>query len=275
MRPFLIFVLLVTLMACQGPVERTPAEINTEHRIEIDDCGVTYNGQKLKFRVPLEEWETVLGKCKLQGGIRIWNELGIGVVQTRINQEHPGDDGDLVVDRFMVFFQNRDDYRPLLFYPTNPETYPDSTFKGAITLNGALIARGMGYSEIQQRLDETGKSRKLEINDDVRRGTNPYIYDGIPGEYTRPPLTSCDGRRFAYNFHMARIDPPEDEKQYWDNLKDYEKGNAIEVLEIHEISAGGYFHYGKKSFSEGTTEKDVSKIKEGKKLLQRAIEKGS
>ena len=108
-----------------------------------------------------------------------------------------------------------------------------------------------------------------------RRGADPYTHDGVPGKYTRLPLTSCNGRRYVYAFHMARIEPPEDEELYRYSLQGYEKGNAIEVLEIYEISAGGYLRYGIKSLAEGIAESDRSKTVEGKKLLRRSIERGS
>ena len=94
MRPFLILTLVMNLMACQDSVERTNAKINTEHRIEIDNCGVLYNGRRLEFGVPLELWEDIIGKSQGAHASDIWNDLGIGVVQTRINQERPSDAGD-------------------------------------------------------------------------------------------------------------------------------------------------------------------------------------
>ncbi|HEA21263.1 hypothetical protein LCGC14_1043370 [marine sediment metagenome] len=80
---------------------------------------------------------------------RIRNKFGFGVILTRINLQYPRDEGDQVVEKFLIFFQNWEDWRPKLFNPAKPETYPESTFKDAITLDSALITLGMGYSEIQ------------------------------------------------------------------------------------------------------------------------------
>ncbi len=272
---FLWLLLLAQLVSCQFSVERTPTVLNKKHQIKIDDCGASFNGQPLPFGVPLDTWEKILGKSIHRGKARLWDSLGIGVIQTRINQKNPNDPGDLVVEKLLVFFQNDDDFRPQMFYPVSPETYPKKTFKDAISINGALLSRGMGFSEIQDRLDETGASGKLKINSKVRRGTDPYRDDGVPGEYTRPPLTFCEGRRFIYNFHIARIEPIVDEERFWETLEDYEKGNAIEVFEMWEYSAQDYFESGRDKLLKGLENNDEQLLKKAKQILTRAIEKGS
>ncbi len=271
---FLWLLLLAQLVSCQFSVERTPTVLNKEHRIEIDDCGISYNGQPLKFGETLEKWEKLLGKSRRLEYGHIWDQMGLSVYldyDDREKVEHI----KLPIKGFRVFFQNAKDFRPLYYQSSDNEFYPKKTFKDAISINGALLSRGMGYSEIQDRLDETGASGKLEINSKVRRGTDPYIDDGIPGTYTRPPLTFCDNRKYVYNFHLSRIEPIEDEEVFWETLEDYEKGNAIEVLEIYEMSKRGYFSHGKRKYQKGKKDNDKELQNQGIALLIRAVEKGS
>ncbi len=60
-RTGLLLLLLAQFSSCQFSVERTPTVLNNEHRIEIDDCGISYNGQQLKFGETLEKWKKQLG----------------------------------------------------------------------------------------------------------------------------------------------------------------------------------------------------------------------
>ncbi len=274
MKWILLFFLL-NFFDCNEPI-RTAMELNQEHKVIITDCGVSYNDEPLDFGVPLEEWIEILGPYRKGELGYVWDDLGIAATMRRDSSANSGKKFILVTNKLYLFFQNLQDPHPMEFklhYPY-PETsiYPHSPFRDAVELNGALIGRGMGISELQNRLDEGRTSGKLKYLPDYKRGEDPYEGYGFGGRYALPAKTFCEGRRYSFNIYNAPFKQVEDapsnsQKPGWQF--------GIEILQVDEFDANSYLYHGKKKLLESIETNDVILKQEAKLILQRAIEKGS
>jgi hypothetical protein len=131
-----------------------PPKLDERHVITIEGSRVSYNGHELRWDVDVDEWQKVLGaRSRRRNHIYIWDELGITVSV----------DHDTTPEDLQIQF-GRKPHSP--HTTEEPAHWPQRTFTGRLTVDGALIH---------------SKSIVPEVNRDKKQ--SPFVPDYIPTKF--------------------------------------------------------------------------------------------
>jgi hypothetical protein len=151
---------IAALLALGCSQARKPEpQLDSRHVITVDGTTVRYNGKELRWDVPADRWQEVLGpRSRRVRNISVWDEVGVFLFHAPPHYERPGS--------FVVLLGRK---RHSRITETEPEYWPKRTFPGRLVVDGALIHKASTVQEIMR--DKKGVA--------FRRGylSTVYYYD--------------------------------------------------------------------------------------------------
>lgn len=233
--------------------------------IEIEDFRITINGLDFTFVATIEQVVEALGPCSrikvvptdrnkmhsndadsVEAAIYVWDDLGISVVVQVSWVAYP------VVTRFDLNFEAlsrvnlpESDALQILHDAPFRQTYPKSTFRGTLTLNGMRISAGDSCNNILNAREHNYRlatyhendsenifamlspGYKLRTNSDDRKDWLPAQ---IQSEYLKESIVKIG------TFHNGNIDAPLIILSFWPICVPHNFGNSI--LNVPGIDIG-------------------------------------